>query len=186
MTFKIFIVLLLITLPLFAIVNAQSIDTVKHTEKTIQTGTSTTINDNNSPEDDFSPGMLFFALVGIGLIFICIGIGIVLAAMALLVIFGLIATGILSASVIVGLNKKSFAKGFKTFLLLSGSIGGLGIGIGALYLINSFFHLQLTTTSSVLAGGISGLLGGLLLGLLIYTTITKVSTYFIRRLQIAS
>lgn len=71
-------------------------------------------------------------LIGfIALIFLllCAGAAIVLTVVSLPVIFGLISAGILSASVIIWLNKRSYESGFKTFIFSSACIFGILSGI---------------------------------------------------------
>src|SRR5437868_385036 len=111
--------LLLILLSLnFLSVEAQTSDSIKPASITIQSDSLSNNRkmgqDQFEGTDDFSPGLLFFALIGLCLICLSIGVGTALTVIGLLVLFGLISAGILSTSIIVGLNKKSFAKGFKT------------------------------------------------------------------------
>ena len=186
MTKKIFFTALVTLFFTFFTASGQTIDSVQQSVTTIQADTST--HDTlASPhiEDDFSPGLLFFGLIGLGLVCICIGIGIALIAAGLFLIFGLITTGVLSASILVGLNKKSFSRGFKTFVLLSASIGGLCICTAVFYLANRVFDLHFTTRSTVIVGAISGLVAGVLLGQTIYIITRKLTNYFRSRLEIA-
>lgn len=186
MTLKIYITSLILFLLACSLVNGQKSDTLIQTVSPVKSHLPTTnTSGDNYAEDDFSPGMLFFALAGISMVFICIGFGIAIAAVGFLLVFGLISIGILSTSVIVGLNKRSFTKGFKTLLMLSASIGGLGVGIGALYLINRLFDLHLSLNSAVLIGAVSGIIGGVIVGQLFYVILRRLSNYFKQRLNLA-
>ncbi len=117
------------------------------------------------------------------LIFISFMIGgaIVGAFIATLVLVGLLllaATGVLSTSIIVGLYKRSFAAGFRTFLLIICGAGGIIAGAGGFLLINHFFHLHVTRTTAAWSGAAGGLLGGLLLGLSMFAVIRELVIYF--------
>ncbi len=134
--------------------------------------------------DDFSPGMLFFALIGLALILICVGAGIVLTVLGLLAIFGLVSFGVLSTSLIVGLNKKSFAKGFKTFIVLSSTVGGLLICGTGFWLFNKIVHWW-TTQTAIFTGATCGLLAGLIFGLLANYILQRLTNYFKTKLNLA-
>lgn len=120
------------------------------------------------PIDDFSPGVAVAGLIGLLVVCIGIGVGIVLALILLLVLFGLVSVGIISASIINGLNKKSFATGFKTFFVLTSGTAGLFLTAGALVAANKLFHFHLTATVAALMGGICGLLAGMAVGIFSY------------------
>ena len=135
--------------------------------------------------DDFSPGLFFFAMIGFVFILVCVGAGIVLTVLGLLIIFGLVSFGILSTSIIVGLNKKSFAKGFKTFIVLASTIGGLlffGVGF---WLLNKIVHWW-TTQTAIITGATSGLIAGFAFGLLAYYILQRLTTYFKQKLNLTT
>ena len=159
-------------------------DSSKQLQKSFQTD-STNISKDNFRDDDFSPGLLFFALVAVILVFVCIGMGVAVVVIGLLIVFAFVSLGLLSTSVIIGLNKKSFTAGFKTFLTLSISLCGLGIGIGILYLFNKIFQLHFTNISIMSIGAIGGLLSGILLAQLVYIIIKRLTIYFKQRLNLA-
>ncbi len=148
--------------------NTQPIDS-----SNISTNSAHSLNDAQTEEyeDDvesgYDPGLGLFALFGIGFIFICVGAGVVLTIIGLLIIFGLIGAGILSASVLVALYKKSIAKGFKLFLISTTTFCGLFIGAIGFYLFNKIVH-WFTTQTALIIGTISGLLTGALLGFLTF------------------
>lgn len=135
-------------------------------------------NDENMYEDDFSP-MLFFLLV---FALVCIGIGITLTILLLLILFALIGTGILSASILIGLHKKSFTKGFKTFLVSAFTIGGFLVGLIVFWGIHHFNELW-TFTISLVSGGLTGAISGFLLGYFIFYVIQKLTTFFKSKLN---
>ena len=132
--------------------------------------------------EDFAPGLFFFAIFAFVFILICVGAGIVLIVTGLLILFGLIGTGILSASILVGLNKKSFTKGFKTFLVSIATIGGLLIGMAGFWILNRISHWW-TLKTTLFAGSISGLLAGLVFGLFAFYVIQKLTTFLKTKLK---
>ncbi|HBH23999.1 MAG TPA: hypothetical protein DDY13_11320 [Cytophagales bacterium] len=105
-----------------------------------------------------------------------IGTGIALTVFGLLILFGMIGAGILSASILVGLNKKSFSKGFKTFLVSASTIGGLLIGVAGLWILNEIS--QWWPLNAILsAGSIVGLLSGFLFGLFAYNIVQRMTVF---------
>ncbi len=174
------IALFLRTISLAADLNA---DSTKNPGTIIQTDTTaaTTI-DPYEGSDDFSPGLAFFALIGIGFILLCVGAGMTLTVIGLFVIFGLIALGILSASVLIGINKKSFALGFRTFLVSASTIGGAllsGLGCWALNKILDWWAPQ----KAIAVGTSIGLVSGALFGFIIFYILQWLTTYLKARLN---
>ena len=135
-------------------------------------------------DDDFdgAPGLGIFVLLTFAFILICVGIGIVLAILLLLFIFGLIGAGILSISILVGLNKKSFSKGFKILLIGSSTIGGLIVGISGFCILNKITHWW-TFPNSLLIGSGSGLISGFLFGLFLFYVLQKLTTFLLLKLD---
>jgi amino acid transporter len=85
-----------------------SIPSSKQTEQTISNLPADT--EELEDVDGFPQGIFVFALFGFVFILMIAGAGIVLTAIGILILLGLIGTGILSASILVGLNKRSFTK----------------------------------------------------------------------------
>jgi len=156
---------------------ASSIPPYKETEQPINK-----INPETEDYDNFAPGLAIFALFAFIFILVCVGVGIVLTVAGLLILFGLIGTGILSASILVGLNKKSFTKGFKTFLVSTTTIGGLLFGITSFWILNKATHWW-TFKTTLFAGSIIGLLTGLVLGLVTFFLIQKLTSYLKLKLK---
>ncbi len=124
-------------------------------------------SDNPTSADDDEFNLFLLSLL---LIFVCAMIGAaIIGAMAatilLLFLFALMALGVLSTSIAVGLYKRSFSAGFKSFLMiLFGLTGAIIAGIG-LVLIDYLFRLPTSGLSSFLIGITGGLIGGLLLAI---------------------
>ncbi|HVA99540.1 MAG TPA: hypothetical protein VNG53_11655 [Bacteroidia bacterium] len=134
---------------------------------------------------DFSPGLFFFAMIGLVFLLTCVGTGIVLTVLGLLILFGLVSFGILSTSIIVGLNKKSFAKGFKTFIVLISTIGGLLFCVAVFWLYNKIVHWW-TLQTTIIIGSTFGLLAGLAFGLLAFYVLQRLTTYFKQKLNLTT
>lgn len=163
---------------------AQNVDSTTAPIATIQSDTSyATIMDPYDGTDDFSPGLAFFALIGIGFILVCVGIGIALTVIGLLIIFGLTSFGILSASVLIGLNKKSFALGFKTFLVSTSTIGGLLLCGFGFWILNKVLHWW-TSQIAITIGVVLGLLTGLTFGLITFYILKRLTTYLKDQLKL--
>ncbi len=115
-------------------------------------------------------------IIAIVFMLLVIGTGIALTVFGLLILFGMIGAGILSASILVGLNKKSFSKGFKTFLVSASTIGGLLIGVAGLWILNEIS--QWWPLNAILsAGSIVGLLSGFLFGLFAYNIVQRMTVF---------
>jgi hypothetical protein len=159
----------------------QTTDTLKKTIHSVQTDTLTAITktDQFVGTDDLSPMQLFFVLILLGVILLGIGLTILI----LFIVFGLVSAGILSTSIIVGLNKKSFTKGFKTFILIVSTITGLLVGCFSFVVIHKINHWW-TIKESIISGAISGLLGGFVFGLLLFYILRRLTTYFRQKLKL--
>jgi hypothetical protein len=157
-------------------------------EPTINTSVDTSsvssqIDTYSETEEDFAPGLLFTALFALGFVLVCIGAGIFLATLVLLAVFGLVMLGVLSTSIIIGLNKKSFEKGSKTFIVLTSTIGGLLIGGTGFWLLNKVVHWWTPQTSILIGAGL-GFLIGIGLGFLVFIILQRLTVYFKKSLNI--
>lgn len=81
-------------------------DSIQINQKVEQTKTDSLTNSEELKQidNDFAPGLFAFAVLLFIIILICVGIGIVITVTILLILFGLIGAGILSTSVLIGLN----------------------------------------------------------------------------------
>ena len=91
--------------------------------------------------------------------------------------------GIVSASLLIGLYKRSLQSGFKSLLLISASLLGIACGLFILYLINLFLHLHLTGYQILLAGAGGGLIGGFLSGFIILRMIKTILKIMLNKLK---
>jgi hypothetical protein len=141
------------------------------TTTTLTAPTSTTYA--NPPDNDFAPGLLGGAIIGITLLLGIIGAGIALTFLGVLLAAGLISFGLLSVSVLFGLQQRSFAKGFRIFVMSLCTVGGSAVGGVGLFFVSSFMHWW-TPKNAFIGGSVGGLLAGFLLGLFV--------CYFLQRL----
>ncbi|CAM3888330.1 hypothetical protein I6H88_13350 [Elizabethkingia bruuniana] len=120
-------------------------------------------------DDDFLAVMLVMG----ALVFFILGvIGIVLGLLFILIVIFLISAGIISTSVLVGLQQKSLSKGFKTFFI-SVSILGSTIASVILFLFINTIKNWWQTDTTIIAGLISGIASGWILGLIMFITCKK-------------
>lgn len=168
--------------PIFIIKFDSTQTTTPVKENSIGTTGNTTEFDET---DDFSPMVFVVALIGFGLILASIGAGIALTVLGLFIILGLVSLGVLSTSIIVGLNKKSFAKGFKTFVVLSSTVFGLLMCGAGFFFLNTIFHWT-TSQIALLSGATCGLLAGLLVGLSANFILQKLTDYFKTKLNLTN
>jgi hypothetical protein len=122
----------------------------------------------NDPDDEFN---IFLIVIAVG--FMGAALGAVMAGAFVVFLFLSVSAlltiaGIVSASLLIGLYKRSLQAGFKAFLFISGSVLGIAFGLFVLWLINQFFHLNLTGYQMLFCGAGGGLAGGFLLGFIIY------------------
>jgi len=161
----------------------QVTDSISTNEQTEQIQSNLTTDTEEFEDiDDFAPGLFLFAIFAFVFILICVGAGIVLTIVGLLILFGLIGAGILSASILIGLNKKSVTKGFKTFLVSTATIGGLIIGMISFWIFNKITHWW-TLKTTLFAGSISGLLAGVVFGLFAFYVIQKLTAFLKTKLK---
>jgi len=162
------LIIVLLAIPC-AGVRAQSPTTNQSSPDTTRTHSSTNAltDPSSQPDDEFN---LFLLTIGLVVACIIIGATIVGAAAAtlfLLSLFALVSAGVLSAGILVGLYRRSLSAAFTTILSLVCSGAIMIAGAISFWLINRAFHIELTTSTALLIGAFSGLLGGLLLSFIL-------------------
>ncbi|MCL1654412.1 Uncharacterised protein [Elizabethkingia miricola] len=120
-------------------------------------------------DDDFLVAML---LMGALVFFILGVIGIILGLLLILIVIFLISAGIISASLLVGLQQKSLSKGFKTFFI-SVSILGSTIASVILFLFINTVKNWWQADTAIIAGIVSGIASGWILGVIMFTASKK-------------
>lgn len=120
-------------------------------------------------DDDFLAVLLimgaFFCLFAV-----IIGVALVLIFFAILLV--LISGGLISASVLVGLQQKSVSKGFKTLFLSSSILGTTIISVIFFWFLNKIEHWW-SNDISIFAGIVFGLISGWILGIIVFTAAKK-------------
>lgn len=140
---------------------------------------------NNPGDDEFNIFLFSLAAVCVcGMIGAAI-VGAVAAALILFFLFALIAVGALSTSVAIGLYNRSYAAGFKSFLIIFFMLGCAAIGSTGVLLVSNLFHLPLSNSMAALTGLTGGLCGGWLMGLATYQTIQAGIQYLAKRLRLS-
>jgi MFS family permease len=139
-------------------------------------GSADQLQNVNIPEDDFAPGLLFFAVFSIALIFITIGAGIVLTAAVLFLLSALIMTGIISSSVMAGIERRSVMAGFRRFILLITAIGGVIAGTIVVFVLNLIMHWW-SPGMAILTGVLCGLAAGAGIGATSIFVLNKLTGY---------
>ncbi len=160
--------------------------TCAQTDTTIQKDSSSIVHENNAetqPDDEFNLFLLTFGIAFLSAIIVASFFGALAAITVIGFSFLLIITGITSASILMGIYKRSFASGFKTFMIILGILAGTFLGAGCLLLITKFFHLQLSAGNALWIGAAGGCIGGILIGLIIFKTIQLIVTYFKNKLK---
>lgn len=135
-------------------------------------------------DDEFDVVLL---VVGMGLA--CAGLGAVMAgAFAVFLVLGvgilLTIAGVVSASLLVGLYRRSLQASFKTLVLIAASLLGVVFGLIIFWLIDVFFHLKLQGYQVLLGGAGGGLVGGFVLGLITYRMMRSVLKIAVSKLKL--
>lgn len=133
-------------------------------------------------ENGSSPGLFFMAMFGFGIMFLGVGCGITLTFIVVLVISVLVSIGVLSAAVLVGLNKKSYTAGFKTLVVLGSAVGGIFLGSAGFWVLNKIMKWWPLETA-LISGAFAGLIGGLLFGYTCWYVLRRLTGYFKSKLK---
>jgi len=130
--------------------------------------TITAGNAADSPDDDFDIFLIVLAIGFCGAALGAVMVGAFASFMVLSTVVLLTIAGIISASLLIGVYKRSVEAGFKSLLVIGASVSGSVFGVVVLWVVNDFFRLSLTGCELFLTGAGGGLIGGLLLALIIY------------------
>ena len=141
-------------------------------------------NDGGHPDEAMDNFLLAILAIFFSVLMTAAILGACLGLIALFFVFVLIAAGALSASIAIGLYKRSFASGFKTFLVLFFAVTGALIGGTGAVLIASFFHISITGSTLFVIATCGGAVGGMITGLVIYKITRVLMRYLMERLKI--
>ncbi len=130
-------------------------------------------------DNDFAPGLAIMAFLMLSFILACIGAGIVLTVVLLAALFGLACLGIVSASVFVGLQQQSLAKGFSTFVWLASGTGGGVLGAAVFAVLNEWVHWVHwgTLNAALLTGAGCGVVAGVAFGQVSLVLLKRLARY---------
>ena len=123
-------------------------------------------------------GLFMAAMLGSAII------GAFLAAFAILLFFSITTLGLVSTSVAIGLYKRSFTAGFKSFFLILFGITAAVLGAVCILLFNLFIPLPIPSAYLLPIGFFGGLAGGLLLGKFLFYLVKELIAAFAHRLKI--
>lgn len=124
-------------------------------------------------DDDFLAGLL---VMGAIFFFLALVIGTIVVLILFAILFFLISGGIISASVLVGLQQRSLSQGFKTLFISVCVLGTTITSVIFFWIINTMKDWW-SNEISVAIGIIFGLISGWLLGLMIFTATKKLVVF---------
>ena len=150
---------------------------------TVSKATVTTNATDYDDSADFDSGLFMIGLTGLGIIIISVGASIIVIVIGLFLLFMFVSVGILSTSILVGLHKKSFEKGFKIFIISTSTVAGALLFAIVFWAVNHFMH-WLKTSTALLTGAGFGLVCGFILGLLVSYLLKKLTVYFKGKLHL--
>ena len=138
-------------------------------------------NNANAEDDEFN-----IFLLTIETVFVCGMIGAAIvgamgAALVLFFLFSFMAIGVLSTSVAIGLYKRSFATGFKSFLIFLFGIGSSVVGAVGLIIARGLFHFHLSGAITLLIGFTAGMSGGIIMGFATYKVLQSILKYLMNK-----
>ena len=137
-----------------------------------------------NPDDDFNVFLLVFAAIAISAMLGAALAGIIIVSGLLLLAGAFVSFGILSASILAAVYKRSITAGFKTFLYIVCPLAGMAIGAAGFYVLIKLFHLDISTQSGLVAGITGGLLGGLLMAFAVHKLTSLLLRYFLKKFQL--
>lgn len=118
------------------------------------------------PSDGGGPLFLMvFAFIGVCIMLFLVGVGIVATSIAAVSATALMALGIVSSATFVGILRRRFSSGLRTFHYQVCAVAAMPAGVGALWLGSHFFTTHLRHRDILLIGSVAGILSGLLLAL---------------------
>lgn len=135
------------------------------------------IDHQTNVDNDFSPGLFFFAMIAIAFMLVLFGIGIGIVLLCCLCLLALTSLGIISSAVLYGLYKKSFLSGFRALVIAASTIfTGIFSAVSS-SVINEFFQISSTRNVLVL-GFLFGLVVGFFNGKLANLVLQKLLAFF--------
>jgi len=168
-----YLLCLIFAIILYSGVHAQH-DTTRLNNKDTATLMTAGSVQQDEPDDEFNIFLIVLAIGFCGAALGAVMVGAFAAFLLLSTAVLLTVAGIMSASLLAGLYKRSLKAGFRSFILISTSVLGSALGLMVLWLINYFFHLALSEYQLLWAGAGGGIIGGFLLGCIIFKMIKSI------------
>lgn len=133
------------------------------------------------PDEGMNIFLLVIATIFMGVMIGAAIIGAFLAAAVALLFFALVGFGLLSTSILIGLYQRSLSAGFKTLLVLSFGMACAIAGSAGLLLLHRFVPLPFSDTKLLLIGFTAGLAGGSILGIIAFKILKMLTYWFARK-----
>lgn len=144
-------------------------------------------SDNGVPVDEeFNLFLLSILILFLGAMLGTALVAVLLLLIIVAVTVSLVSFGILSTSFFIGLYKRSFAAGFKTFIYASLITLCSMLGIAGLFFCQLFFDISISKEIMLLTGLGSGLATGLILGLITVKSLGWISRWMFQRLMLTN
>lgn len=106
--------------------------------------------------------------------------GLIIAAILFAILAVCISAGILATSVFIGLYRRSFSSGFKAWFIITSCIAGMVV-MAILLLACHWLSNSWTITTTMFAGGVSGLVVGLTFGYTMVYVLRRTTSYIFRK-----
>ncbi|RYD83310.1 MAG: hypothetical protein EOP53_01220 [Sphingobacteriales bacterium] len=126
-----------------------------------------------------------FGIVAAMLALLLVGAGMLVALILAFVLAAFISVGILSTSVLIGLHKKSFEKGFRIFWILCVNVGSIFINVPLFYFLNRIMQ-WFPAQTALITGIIAGVVGGFIFGIISFYIFRKLVVFLKTKLIINS
>lgn len=149
---------------------------------------STILFSQTSSEAATDEGMdIFLLLFALGAIAIMVGAavaGSVFVTLLILLFFVFISIGIISVSILAGLQRRSITAGFKTFVYIICCLIGMSFGSFGVWIVFKLLDLDVQNSVGVIVGLFAGLTGGILVGYTVIKIFPGLIQYYKQRLSI--
>jgi hypothetical protein len=133
------------------------------------------------PDDTFyMAGLATMTMFFMIVFFVLVIVGLILACILLAIFSGLVMAGIVSTSLVVGLYKKSFQKGFKLLIVLTSMFLSSIATTVVFVIVNKIMHwfiVEVAIVGGLILGALSGLVCGLVFFRLLKLAVDKLTTW---------
>lgn len=126
---------------------------------------------------DISAFLILFFVIPLIIITSCLVLGAVAVIAILFIFFAMVTAGFIATPVIVALYERSFTKGFRVFILLLSTAGGVAVGMITLWILNTIYQWH-TAATAIGLGMLTGLVTGVSFGFVTLYIVKRLTTYF--------